>query len=134
MTKEEFLNLGWDDSHVGYDIEVEKYRHIAYMTFSSAYSETLFLVADDKRFPIMNSGCGIHQNLCPADIIELLNKREPIKKIATVIDGKVYDLKSDIMHVNGIDGEVLFETIPFKPLTKEENNELDEIDIDIEER
>ena len=119
MTREEFYNLGWDDSHVGYDIEVSKYRHVAYMTFSPAYHGVLFLVADDKNFPLTNSGCGIHQNLCPADIIELLNKREYIKKIATVIDGNIYDLKPDVMHVNGIDAEVLFEEIPYEPLLEE---------------
>ena len=31
MTRDEFLNLDWNDSHICYDIQVEQYRTITYL-------------------------------------------------------------------------------------------------------
>lgn len=110
MTKEEFLRLDWDDSHIGYDMQVDQYRTIAYITYSNKYPGCLCLVAGDKEFPAINSGCGFHRNFrnpCPADVIQIL-KENSFEKVVAVIDGVAYDLKPGVMYVNGIDSEVLF--------------------------
>lgn len=125
MTREEFLNMNWNDSHVSYDIQVEiesdfrKRSRIAYMTLSKAYPNCLCLIAENKDFPLMNSYCGIHQNLCPNDIIKYLNHKSSINKIITILDGTAYDIKANTMYINGIDGEILFDIIPYE-LTKDE--------------
>lgn len=131
MTKKEFLDIDWNDAHVGYDIEVGKYRKIAYMTLSNKYPGCLCLIADNKDFPIRNSYCGIQKNLRPADILEYLKKDNCIEKVIAVIDGIVYDLLPEKLYVNGIDGEVLFDIIPYKQQKSQTvNNEI----IDIEEK
>ena len=97
MTRQDFLNMDWNDSHVTYDMQVGS-RTIAYITLSKKYSHCLCLVADNKDFPIRNSGCGISKNPCPMD----------------VIDNKVYDLDAKTMYINGIDSEIAFKEIPFR--------------------
>ena len=107
MTRKDFLNLNWDDSHVGYDILVGPFRRIAYMTLSKKHPNCLCLVADNKDFPLCDSGCEISNNLCPADILKYLNKHESIDKILAVVDDEIYDLDTE-MFINGIDSEILF--------------------------
>lgn len=134
MTAEEFKNMDWNDSHVGYDMQVGNYRTIAYLTASNKYPGCLLLVADNKDFPIRNSGCGLSSNPCPADVLEILEKHE-FDRIAVIIDGVLYDLQPGIFHVNGIDSQIMFDEIPFDFL-KEADKDFHEKeqDIDIEER
>ena len=84
MTRAEFLNLDWNDSHVGYDIEVvgddikNRFRSVAYMTLSGKDPNCLCLVTDNKDFPLFNSGCGISKNICSMDIINLLKNKKSV--------------------------------------------------------
>lgn len=117
MTRKDFLNMDWNDSHVGYDMKVGRYRRIAYMTLSSKYPGYLCLVADDKNFPLLNSGCGVSKNLCSADVIQYLKKNEQVQKIVAVVDGEIHDLLPGKMCINGIDAEVLFDVTPYKSET-----------------
>ena len=135
MTKEEFLRLDWDDSHIGYDMQVGQYRIIAYITYSNKYPGCLCLVAGDKEFPVINSGCGFRRDLrnpCPADVIKIL-KTNSFERVITIMDGVAYDLKPGAMYVNGIDSEVLFicEETPYTSgnITKDDNEDfnIDEI-------
>lgn len=115
MTRREFLSLDWNDAHVGYDIQVgNQHRTVAYMTVSSRYPKCLCLVADNKDFPIRNTGCGIMNNLCPKNVIDFLEKERAIEKVVAVIDGVVYGLVPGVVHINGIDSEVLFDIVPFR--------------------
>ena len=130
MTRDNFLNMDWNDSHIGYDMKVGHFRNIAYITLSAKYPNCLCLIADNKDFPMKNSGCGISKNPCPADVIEFLNKRTHINRIITIIDGNVYDLDPQIIHINGIDSEVLFNEIPFEKTIFEafKEEEIEEIE------
>lgn len=47
MTAEEFKNMDWNDSHVGYDMQIGNYRKIAYLTLSRQYPDCLCLVTDN---------------------------------------------------------------------------------------
>ena len=129
MTREEFLAIDWNDSHVGYDMQVSNYRTIAYLTTSRKYPNCLCLVTDNKDFPVLNSGCGYGINPSPADIITILEKRQFINRIVAVIDGEVYDLKPGTIYVNGIDNEVMFDEIPFDTNLQLETNDKEELDI-----
>lgn len=120
MTREEFLNLDWDDSHIGYDMQINdskerSFRTIAYITMSEKYPGTLCLVAGSKDFPVRNTGCGLSNNPAPFDVIELLRRHKLLKKVIAVKDDKAYDLTPGIMHVNAMDMEVLFEITPIEP-------------------
>lgn len=121
MTATEFKNMDWNDSHVGYDMQVGNYRRIAYLTLSRQYPDCLCLVTDNKDFPILNSGCGISHNPCPGDILKLLEKHPDINRIITIIDGIPYDLKPGIFYVNGIDSEIMFDEVPYREIQYNEN-------------
>lgn len=108
MTKQEFLNMDWNDSHVSYDMKVGNSRTIAYLTLSNKFPKCLCLVTDNKDFQVRNTGCGISRNPCPDDVINFLKGHE-IDKVIAIIDGIAYDLLPDVMHVNYIDSEVYFE-------------------------
>lgn len=108
MTKQEFLNMDWNDSHVSYDMKVGNFRTIAYLTLSNKFPKCLCLVTDSKDFQVMNTGCGISRNPCPDDVIRILKGHE-IDRVIAIIDGTAYDLLPDVMHVNYIDSEVCFE-------------------------
>ena len=108
MTKQEFLNMDWNDSHVSYDMKVGNSRTIAYLTLSNKFPKCLCLVTDNKDFQVRNTGCGISRNPCPDDVINFL-KRHEIDRVIAIIDGIAYDLLPDIMHINYIDSEVYFE-------------------------
>ena len=108
MTKQDFLNMDWNDSHVSYDMKVGNFRTIAYLTLSNKFPKCLCLVTDSKDFQVMNTGCGISRNPCPYDVIKILKRRE-IDRVIAIIDGIAYDLLPDVMHINGVDSEVCFE-------------------------
>jgi len=125
MTREEFLNIDWSDSHIRYDMQVTnnesiRYRTVAYVTMSKEVPNCLCLVTGSNKFPVRNSGCGISKNPNPYDVIRLLNKWKSIKKVVAVVNDTVYDLKPGVIHINGIDAEVLFELIPYEPVVASE--------------
>lgn len=109
MTKEEFLSIDWNDTHVGYDIYLDG-TIVAYITTSAKYPKCLCLVAGNKNFPVHPTGCGISHNPTPWDIIQVLEKDHlrGISQIIAVVDDKAYDLNAGKMFVNGIDGLVAF--------------------------
>ena len=84
MTRDEFLNMDWSDSQIGYDMQVVlpdgDSRTIAYLTLSKKYPNSLCLVTDSKEFPVMNSGCGINKNPTPYDVIFKLKEDTDIKR------------------------------------------------------
>ena len=113
MTREEFLSIDWNDSHITYDITVGNYRTIAYLTISNEYPNSLCLVTGSKKFPTRNSGCGIHKNPCPYDILYYLKTHKDIEKIIVIMDDIAYDIVPNIIdnvpkYINGIDMEILF--------------------------
>lgn len=108
MTKQDFLNMDWNDSHISYDMKVGNFRTITYLTLSNKFPKCLCLVTDNKDFQTMNTGCGISRNPCPDDVIKIL-KRHEIDRVIAIIDGIAYDLLPNVMYVNGIDSEVCFE-------------------------
>ena len=108
MTKQEFLNMDWNDSHVSYDMKVGNFRTIAYLTLSNKFPKCLCLVTDNKDFQVRNTGCGISRDPCPDDVINYLKGHE-IDRVIAIIDGIAYDLLPDVMYVNYIDSEVYFE-------------------------
>jgi len=127
MTREEFLNIDWSDSHIRYDMQVTnnesiRYRTVAYVTMSKEVPNCLCLVTGSNKFPVRNTGCGISKNPMPIDILRLLRERSDIfnQKVVAVVDDIIYDLKPGVMHINGIDLEVLFELIPYEPVVASE--------------
>lgn len=110
MTRDEFLSLGWNDTHVSYDMEVGNHNIVAYFTIIPDFPNWLGLVINTE-FPVLHSGCGLTTNPCPQDIIDLLKKHTKITKIVAVIDNKIFDLDLN-MHINYIDMKVLFDTKP----------------------
>ena len=53
MTRDEFLNMDWSDSQIGYDMQVvlpdSDSKTIAYLTLSKKYPNSLCLVTDSKE-------------------------------------------------------------------------------------
>ena len=116
MTRDEFLNMDWSDSQIGYDMQVGlpdgDSRTIAYLTLSKKYPNypnSLCLVADSKEFPVMNSGCGISKNPTPYDVIFKLKEDTDIKKVIAIVDNKVYDLDPGYVKMNHYDSILRFE-------------------------
>lgn len=113
MTRDEFLNMDWSDSQIGYDMQVvlpdSDSRTIAYLTLSKKYPNSLCLVTDSKEFPIMNSGCGISKNPTPYDVIFKLKEDTKIKKVIAIVDNKVYDLDPGYVKMNHYDSILRFE-------------------------
>jgi hypothetical protein len=113
MTRDEFLNMDWSDSQIGYDMQVVlpdgDSRTIAYLTLSKKYPNSLCLVADSKEFPVMNSGCGISKNPTPYDVIFKLKEDTDIKKVIAIVDNKVYDLDPGYVKMNHYDSILRFE-------------------------
>ena len=119
MTRDEFINLDWSDSHICYDIQVGQYRTITYFTVSKYFPNKLCLIADNKDFPVLNSGCGYSTNPKPYDILQILKYHKEINGIIVFLDGCIYDLIPKF-YVNGIDGEILFDTEFIKKYNKQE--------------
>lgn len=113
MTRDEFLNMDWSDSQIGYDMQVvlpdSDSRTIAYLTLSKKYPNSLCLVTDSKEFPIMNSGCGLSENPIPYDVIIKLKEDTEIKNVIAIIDDKAYDLVPGHVEMNHHDSIIRFE-------------------------
>lgn len=114
MTREDFKKLDWEDSHVGYDIVIKEakehlsYRHITYITSSQQNPKCLLLVADDKKFPAHDTGCGYSKNPCPADVLDILDKHSYIDEIVAAVDGNLYILDPKELNINAVDAKVAF--------------------------
>lgn len=113
MTRSEFLSMDWSDSQIGYDMQVGlpdgDSRTIAYLTLSKKYPNSLCLVADNKEFPVMNSGCGISKNPTPYDVIFKLKEDTELKSVIAIVDDKVYDLDPEYVKMNHYDSIIRFE-------------------------
>ena len=103
MTRDEFLNMDWSDSQIGYDMQVvlpdSDSRTIAYLTLSKKYPNSLCLV----------TGCGISKNPTPYDVIFKLKEDTKIKKVIAIVDNKVYDLDPGYVKMNHYDSILRFE-------------------------
>ena len=107
MRVQDFMDLDWHDSHVGYSLYIHHNKEFIRVSYIAIVNDggvpKIALVTEDNFSPFPNGT----NTLTPRDILDLNNFKN--SQLVVVHDGKIYNL-SEEFKVNGIDEEIAFET------------------------